>query len=150
MPTPRPSIRPLADQEIRDFLAAHAVGRIAYSFKDRVDIVPIHYVFHDQWIYGRTSAGPKLTTLTHSHWVAFEVDEIFGIFHWTSVVVRGALFLLDPETRPADHDAWAHGVALLRALLPETLTPDDPVPHRDVVFRIHVTDASGRRAEPAG
>jgi nitroimidazol reductase NimA-like FMN-containing flavoprotein (pyridoxamine 5'-phosphate oxidase superfamily) len=150
MPPPAPSIQSLTDQEIRQFLAAHVVGRLAYSFRDRVDIVPIHYVYDAEWIYGRTSAGPKLTTLTHSRWVAFEVDEVLAMFHWTSVVVRGALYLLDPEERSTDLEAWSRGVELLRAIVPETLTPDDPVPQRDVVFRIHVTEATGRRALPAG
>ncbi|HEX5830521.1 MAG TPA: pyridoxamine 5'-phosphate oxidase family protein, partial [Gemmatimonadaceae bacterium] len=113
------------------------------------DIVPIHYVFHDGWLYGRTSPGPKLTTLSHSQWVAFEVDEVHGLFDWTSVVVKGALLLLDAEGSTAERAAWREGLRLLRELVPTALAEDDPTPHRDVLCRIHVADATGRRARPA-
>lgn len=54
------------------------VGRLAFSFRDRVDIEPLHYVFRGGWLYGRPSPGSKLQTLRHNPWVAFEVDEIDG------------------------------------------------------------------------
>lgn len=145
-----PIIEELSEAEALEFLARHNVGRLAYSFRDRVDIVPIHYVNHDGWLYGRTSPGPKLTTLAHSRWVAFEVDEVRGLFDWTSVVVKGALLLLDAEGSSAERAAWQEGLRLLRELVPEALAAGDPTPHRDVLFRIHVSEATGRRARPAG
>ena len=61
-------------------LERHTVGRMAYSHRNRVDIAPIHYVYSDGWVFARTSGGAKMTTLRHVPWVAFEVDEIDGVF----------------------------------------------------------------------
>ena len=128
-------------------LARHHVGRIAYAYRDRVDIEPIHYAAEGDWIYGRTSIGTKLATLAHRPWCAFEVDEVRGTFDWESAVVRGSFQLLDPET--GSPDAYGRAVALLRRLVPGTLTADDPAPHRVVLFGIHVAEITGRAARPS-
>ena len=142
-----PAFRSLPQHECLALLARHHVGRLAFSFHDRVDIQPIHYVFEAGWIYGRTSEGEKLTTLEHNQWIAFEVDEVRGTFDWQSVVVRGSFHRLDARL---DAGAQAHAVRLLRAIVPATLTADDPVPFRSVVFRIAVGDVSGRAATSGG
>ena len=146
MPTPRLSIRELTPEETIAFLDAQFVGRLAYTFRDRVDIVPVHYVHDDGWLYGRTSFGPKLVVLEHHHWVAFEVDHVGDPWHWTSVVVRGTFHPLDPDGPESEREAHAHAVEVLRGRFPGTLTDDDPVPHRRVLFRIHVDEATGRAA----
>src|SRR2546423_116632 len=96
-PTQQPVIRVLTLHESLDLLACNHVGRIAYAFHDRVDILPVHYVYDAGWIYGRTSEGTKLIALAHNPWVAFEVDVIRGLFDWESVVVHGSFHQLDPE-----------------------------------------------------
>lgn len=145
-----PTFRMLDRDEIEAVLRRNHVGRLAYSLHDRVDIEPISYVFDQGWIYGRTSHGSKLTTIAHHRWVAFEVDEAKGAFDWLSVVVKGAFYLVGPHTTDRDDPAFAHGVALLRALVPETLTANDPTPFRDSVFRIHLDEVTGRGASTAG
>ena len=142
-----PDFRDLSEAEARAVLARHHVGRIAYSFRDRVDIEPIHYVSDGDWIYGRTSVGTKLATLAHHPWCAFGVDEVRDSFDWESAVVRGAFYLLDPET--GSPDAFARALALLRELVPGTLTASDPAPHRLVLFGIHISEITGRSARPA-
>src|SRR5690606_35876579 len=120
----------LDEPEARAVLARNHVGRVAYSFRDRVDIEPIHYVVDGNWIYGRTSIGTKLTTLAHHPWCAFEVDEVRDTFDWESVVAKGTFHLLDPQA--GSPDAYGRAVALLRQLVPGTLGADDPAPHRIV------------------
>src|SRR6476659_6971000 len=75
-----PRIRELTRDEMEALLTRNNVGRIAYAFKDRVDIEPINYVYKDGWVYCRTSHGSKLETMEHHRWVAFEVDEVRGLF----------------------------------------------------------------------
>ncbi|HEV2131694.1 MAG TPA: pyridoxamine 5'-phosphate oxidase family protein, partial [Longimicrobiaceae bacterium] len=75
-----PEFRTLTREEIAAVLRRNHVGRIAFSWRDRVDIQPIHYVFVGGWIYGRTTPGAKLTAVSHNRWVAFEVDEIEEMF----------------------------------------------------------------------
>jgi len=141
-----PAIRALTSTELRAFLERHNVGRIAFSFHDRVDIQPIHYVFKDNWLYGRTSRGSKFATLAHNPWCAFEVDESRGLFDWDSVVMKGNLELLDPEL--ASPDAYARGLELVRNLVPDTFSDHDPVPERSILFRVHASEVTGRSSRP--
>jgi nitroimidazol reductase NimA-like FMN-containing flavoprotein (pyridoxamine 5'-phosphate oxidase superfamily) len=143
-----PSFDELTRAEAVEILARNHVGRLAFAFHDRVDIQPLSYTFEDPWIYLRTEEGTKIFTLTHNRWAAFEVDEIDGPFDWRSVVVRGAVYLLDPEHGSGDPETFEHAVQLLRGVIPGTLTRKDPVPFRDVVLRLYADEVTGRRATP--
>jgi nitroimidazol reductase NimA-like FMN-containing flavoprotein (pyridoxamine 5'-phosphate oxidase superfamily) len=127
-------------------LERHHLGRLAFAFKDRVDIEPISYVYADGWLYLRTSHGTKLTTVSHHPYVAFEVDEIQDAMHWSSVVARGTIYFLDPDRSETDAAEFAHAVEVLRTANGRLLTPDDPAPHRRSLFRIHIDEITGRAA----
>jgi nitroimidazol reductase NimA-like FMN-containing flavoprotein (pyridoxamine 5'-phosphate oxidase superfamily) len=142
--TATPTFRELTRAECEAVLARSNIGRIAFSYRDHVDIEPIHYVFKDQWIYGRTTPGTKLRTLAHNRWLAFEVDEVQALFEWKSVVVKGALYLL--EHNGSNGEAYNAALAAIRTLIPETLDADDPTPDRRVLFRIHADQVTGRAA----
>ena len=143
---PTPTFLEMPRDEIDRILARNHVGRLAFSFRDRVDIQPLSYAFEDPWIYLRTEEGAKVSTLTHNRWAAFEVDEIDGPFDWRSVVIRGGVYLMDPVHGSTDEKSYRHAVSLLRRVIPGTLTGDDPVPFRDVVMRLHMDEVTGRRA----
>ncbi len=142
MTTAPPVFRTLEDAEARALLARQRVGRLAYALHDRVDIEPINYVYDGDWIFGRTSMGTKLATLSHQPWCAFEVDEVHGLFDWTSVVAKGSFYLLDPEV--GSPGAYERARELLTALIPETFTPEDPVPQRRILFGIYLHEVTGR------
>ena len=137
----KPVIRVLRGDEAQAVLARNRVGRIAFSHHDQVDIEPVHYVFESPWIFGRTSAGTKLLTLSHNQWCAFETDNVHGMFDWESVVVKGPF---SPKGSP--YASWNYETALaaLRRLDPRTLTEDDVAPQRDIVFGVHASEISGR------
>ena len=139
----KPQFRELDRTECQAILARHSVGRLAFALHNRVDVEPLHYAVVDGWLYGRTSAGAKVNSVAHNHWVAFEVDEVNGTFDWRSVVVHGGWYTQDTAP-PADHASWQRGIDALRALIPGSLSADDPVPHRTVVFRIHLAELTGR------
>jgi nitroimidazol reductase NimA-like FMN-containing flavoprotein (pyridoxamine 5'-phosphate oxidase superfamily) len=143
-PSRPPTFRELTQEECTALLARNSVGRIAFSYHDHVDIEPINYKYQDGWVYGRTGAGTKLRTLAHNRWVAFEADEVAGPFDWQSVVIKGALYILEPDgPRP---EAYELAVTTLRTLNPLVLTEKDPAPNRTVVFRIHADQVTGRLA----
>jgi hypothetical protein len=150
--TPKPSraraprLVALSKTECTRLLARNHVGRLAYAFRDAVDIVPVYYAYDDGWIYVRTSPGQKIAKLRHNRWVAFEVDELYGLFHWSSVVVHGGLYLLDQES--AATEVWERAVTVLQKKFPDSFTERDPVPFRTTIFRIHLDAVSGRRATP--
>jgi nitroimidazol reductase NimA-like FMN-containing flavoprotein (pyridoxamine 5'-phosphate oxidase superfamily) len=126
----------------RGVLRRHRFGRIAFTFRDRVDIEPIGYVLSGKWLYARTSPGTKLVQLRHNPWVAFEVDEVEGAYDWKSVVVHGTAYFLEPKGSD-----YAQALRALRRLDPRILTDDDPAPERRVVFRIHMHEMTGRSAK---
>ena len=134
----------LDERSSRAFLARNHVGRIAYSLHDQIDIQPIHYVYDDQWLVGRTQVGSKLAILAHHPWCAFEVDEVRGLFEWDSVVVHGSFSILDPET--ASVDRYTRALAKLRDFIPGALSDDDPTPQRLILFGVHIDSIAGRSA----
>jgi nitroimidazol reductase NimA-like FMN-containing flavoprotein (pyridoxamine 5'-phosphate oxidase superfamily) len=140
------NVQPLSPDEITSLLARNKVGRIAFSSHDRVDIEPLSYVYAPGWIYGRTAHGAKLTTVAKNKWVAFEVDEVKSIFDWQSVVVHGGVYVLEPGPSDDARALYAEALTILRKLLPSTFREDDPVPERDVIFRIAIQESTGRRA----
>ena len=145
--TRSPRIVALSRAQCITLLGRNHVGRLAYSFRDAVDIVPLYYAYADDWIYARTSPGQKLAKLRHHRWVAFEVDEIYGMFDWSSVVIHGALYLLEPDAVATE--TWEHAVSVLQRTFPDAFTDRDPVPFRTAIFRVHVDAVTGRRATPA-
>lgn len=144
-----PHISIMRPRACRALLQRHSVGRMAYSFHDRVDITPIHYVQVDGWMFCRTSHGAKMITLRHAPWVAFEVDEIDGVFDWRSVVVHGTVYVVEQDGGPTEAGLWKRGIEALRRIVPGTGTDKDPVPFRDLVFGIHIDSLSGRSSSSA-
>lgn len=138
--------RHLSKEECQQLLRSHNHGRLAFTGRGRVDVEPIHYVYEDPWVVARTGAGTKLTMLAHRPWVAFEIDEVDEMFRWRSVVVKGTVYWLDDEM--VDPEARAQAIAVYRRLLPDAFTPDDPLPGRDALFRIHVDEYHGRICTP--
>jgi nitroimidazol reductase NimA-like FMN-containing flavoprotein (pyridoxamine 5'-phosphate oxidase superfamily) len=139
-----PTFTTLESAESRALLARHRVGRIAYALHERIDIEPVHYVVDGDWLFGRTSVGTKLATLAHNPWCAFEVDEVHALFDWSSVVVKGNFYLLDPEA--SSPGLYARALERLMTLIPETFSPGDPVPQRTILFGIYVQELTGRSA----
>jgi nitroimidazol reductase NimA-like FMN-containing flavoprotein (pyridoxamine 5'-phosphate oxidase superfamily) len=153
-PRHRPRFRALDRAETLALLARCHVGRIAYPLGEQVRIEAVHYVYSDGWLYARTAPGEKERMLDDSFYrvvpVAFETDEVEGLFRWRSAVVQGNAYRLDPPQQGGDPADWTDAVRALRALIPESFTADDPVPHRTVVFRIAVQEATGREATDEG
>jgi len=143
------SFRSLSAEECQTLLRAHHVGRLAYAFKQRVDIEPLHFVAEGEWLYLRTGRGTKVAMLEHQPWVALEVDEVRGLFEWSSVVVHGSVQILDPEDGPEGASRWQHAVDTFRRLVPEAFSTADPTPTRDVMLRVHMSHVEGRAASPS-
>lgn len=141
-----PHFRALDQPEIEAILARNHIGRLAFTFKDRVDIEPINYAYADGVINCRTSPGAKTEILRRQPAVAFEVDEIEGPYDWRSVVVHGSVYVAKPTGSEHDIKAHADAVRAIRSVTPEALGPDDPAPFRSIIFRLHVHRAEGREA----
>jgi len=141
-----PTFFELSRDESVALLLRNHVGRLAYSFHDRVDVEPISYVFAEGWIYARTSPGSKLAIVHHHPWVAFEVDEVRGRFDWKSVIVHGTIYFLEADASDKHRAEYDAAVAVLRSADADALTPGDTTPHRQALFRIHADEVTGRGA----
>jgi uncharacterized protein len=145
-PKSYPSFRDLTPAQCRALLTRHHVGRLAYTFHDRVDVEPISYVYSGRGLIFRTAPGSKLETIAHHPWVALEIDEVDGPFDWRSVVVHGTAYVLRRSRNPADRRSHAAALKALRRFLPEALRAGDPVPFRSVLVKLHIDRMTGRVA----
>jgi nitroimidazol reductase NimA-like FMN-containing flavoprotein (pyridoxamine 5'-phosphate oxidase superfamily) len=147
-----PGFRALDREECGAVLARNRVGRIAFSRGGRVDIVPLHYVYADGVLCGRTASDTRLSrtsrNLSNAWPAAFEVDEVDGLFDWRSVVVHGNLHaaVVGGEEWRRDRPKWDKAIRVLRKVAPEAFTDQDPAAFRDVVIRLDLAEISGREA----
>jgi uncharacterized protein len=138
-----PEFRDLDEQDVRSVLARNNVGRLAYAWGGEADIRPLHYAYANGGIYGRTAPGAKFAEIcVLPARVAFEVDEIDALFDWRSVIARGTFHILSPEGPEADE--WLRAVELLRRVVKLTFREGDPVPDRNLIFKIDVEEMTGR------
>lgn len=144
-PRGRARIRELDEAECRAVLERNRVARLAFSFRDRVGITPVHYVLSGNWLYGRTSPGEKLEAIRRNWWVAVAVDEIEGPFDWRSVVVRGGFYILDPDS-PDTRELYEQAVTEVRRMAPAAFSPDDPAPERTILFGVALQEVTGRES----
>jgi uncharacterized protein len=141
-----PRIRPLTSRQMAAVLARNYVGRMAFVLHGHIELHPVHYVYSNGALYGRTSFGAKYVAWMHEPYVAFEVDEISGPFDWSSVVVKGTVYVLGARGAPAMRADYRKAVAAIRAVLPAAFTARDPTPYRGVVFRLQPHEMTGRSA----
>ncbi|HEX6558260.1 MAG TPA: pyridoxamine 5'-phosphate oxidase family protein [Longimicrobiales bacterium] len=139
-----PYIRELDRTEVDAILKRNSVGRLAFASRSLVDIEPVNYVYQDGWVYGRTSAGTKISAVATNWWVAFEVDESDALFQWRSVVAHGGFYRLYDGGREIDRERYRTAIAALRTLVPATLQDEDPVPYRTIIFGILLQETRGK------
>ena len=147
-------IEELTSKASFDFLAANRLGRLACSNQSQPYITPIHYAYHDDWIYSFSTIGQKVEWLRANPLACVQVDLIESPQQWTSVVVLGHY-----EELPATHDGFAAREFAFDQLQRKTpiwwepgyaLTIIDGAqrPLVPIYFRIFVSKISGRRATP--
>jgi uncharacterized protein len=144
-PSSKPSFSILSFDVSENLLQRARIGRLAFVAQKRVDIEPVHFVYHDRWIYLRTSPGTKLASLLHHPWVALQVDEVSGDFDWQSAVAKGTVYFIEDDT-PHGAELRALVIALFQRILPASFTDSDPTPERDVLLRFYVDEIQGREA----
>lgn len=147
----QPRIRRLGKEECEAILARNHVGRIAYAWKNHVDIQPLHYVYNGQWLYGRTSPETKLD-VNGRPVVAGGVRGGRGGGDLSVAQRGGARGILRHRRERAGVGGGGvqQGRGHAARADPGNARPrrPDPVPFRTVLFRIAVQEVSGREATP--
>ncbi len=109
-PTPaEPAVEALSEAECLELVAGQDIGRIAFTGRFGLTVLPVNYRLHDGSIVFRTGQDSPMDTdlrtgLEHGEYqVAFEVDEIkAGTREGWSVLIHGpAHHVTDAEERTA-------------------------------------------------
>jgi nitroimidazol reductase NimA-like FMN-containing flavoprotein (pyridoxamine 5'-phosphate oxidase superfamily) len=125
----------LGPEEIEAFLRQHHIGRIGYLHEGRPHIVPVRFAYDGTAVYVASGLGQKITAMRQDPHVCFEVDDIDGSGLWRSVIATGVY----EELRcPGGRQA-----ALVRLGLASAASDADAAADV-IVFRLHLTDKSGR------
>ena len=141
-----PRIRSLSARQAQVVLARNRVGRIAFVADGRLELIPVHYVYAAQTIYGRTSFGARCAQWAAETDVVFEVDEPEAMYDWRSVIVRGTLRALPSTGSREERAEYWDAVAAIRSVFTDALTERDPTPGRRCVFAIAPREVTGREA----
>ena len=141
-----PRIRSLSALQSTFVLSRNHVGRLAFLCGGRLELLPVHYVFADGRLVGRTSFHGWTSPDDATSEIVFEVDEAPGLFEWRSVIVRGTMRMITAPPAGADRDAYWSAVVAFRELVPDAFTERDPTPARRIVFAIEPTEITGREA----
>jgi hypothetical protein len=64
------------------------------------------------------------------------------------VVAKGTVYFISGVRTADDPAAYAQAVEVLRRLMPDAMTPNDPVPSRSVLLRISLNEVHGRASQP--
>ncbi|MFI9366571.1 helix-turn-helix domain-containing protein [Kitasatospora sp. NPDC053057] len=128
----RPELLELDQQECRDRLSTHGVGRIALSTRDGPAVFPVNYSVLDGAVVYRTAPHGSLAATAGTE-VAFEADHIDEALSqgWSVLVVGRAQRITDPTDvrrliESAGSEPWAGG-------------------ERDLWIRIEPERVTGRR-----
>ena len=141
-------IQEMTEQDCRAMLAGRHVAHLACALNNQPYIVPVRVVVEGEFLYGSSTLGQKIEWMRLNPLVCLQIDDVITDRDWASVVVFGRYEEL-PHT-PDYEDARRVALRLFESR-PMWWEPAS-VPlvahgHRPrVVFRILITDMTGRRA----
>ncbi len=145
-------IHAMSTEECRTALARLDLGRLACARDDQPYVVPIHFAYDGEGLYGLTTAGQKVDWMRSNPRVCLESDERWSHDRWVSIVVLGRYEEL-AET-PACERARTHALELLQRRegwwQPASVARPGREQRAPIFYRIHVVQMTGLRAEPDG
>jgi len=146
----------LSNKQMIEVISNSIVGRLGCHADGKTYVVPISYAYHDDYIYFRTFDGMKISMMRKNPDVCFQVDRMDDMADWQSVIVWGIF----EEITDATERKKGLEILLNRTLpkvVSETVkfTSEWPFPPTDdlnkidgIIFRIHITEMTGRSEKP--
>jgi uncharacterized protein len=152
-----PAILPgqLDAEQIDQVLRTELVGRIGCCAAGQIYIVPMFYAYDGTYIYGHSNEGMKLRMLRASPQVCFEVDHVEGLDNWQSVIAWGRFEeLAGAQAEQAEQLLVQRVKPLLTTAISQSARAssrsgslsDDPAAGRAIIYRIALTERTGRSA----
>ena len=133
-------ITQLGLQESREVLSQQRLGRLGCCLDGEPYVVPVNYLFEDDYIYVHSLPGRKIKLLRANPRACLQVDHIEDTFNWRSVIVTGSY-----EEMTEAQERERRLAALLRHL--PHLTPVEsqmkPGPEQAILFRIRIEGITG-------
>ena len=132
-------INQLGERESRALLSGEITGRLGCSDHGKPYIVPVHYLYDNDFVYVLSAPGHKIDVLRDNPNACLQVDEIKDDEHWRSVLAFGLYEEVD------DGKERERILTDLSKRFPHTTVE----PHagngasESIVFRIRVTDITG-------
>ena len=144
-------IHELTAAECEEFLDQATIGRLGCAHNGQPYIVPVSLYFgrEEKCLYGFSTLGKKIEWMRENPSVCVEVDAISDQYQWTTVLVMGRYEELDAsdQQRRARQRALDLFQDQSRWWLPAGARLSSGVEHAlPVVYRIHISSVSGRRA----
>ena len=131
----------LNETEIDEFIYSQVIGRVGCYADGKVYVTPITYAYDGEYIYGYTREGKKIKMMRKNPEVCFEIDQMYNMFEWKSVVIEGVYEELTLENRGQALDSLTNRI--MPFLQIDTRHPkiyaDDTI-----AYRIKVLKKTGR------
>jgi len=142
----------LNKEQIELMLNTEVIGRIGCYADHKIYIVPVSYAYHDNCIYAHSKDGMKIQMMRKNPGVCFEVDAMWNMANWQSVIAWGSFEELKDEASRKE------GMNILMNRLKPLMTSETAQPshglsesHKHdtagfhaVVFRIKLNEKTGR------
>jgi uncharacterized protein len=146
-------IKEMTVKQCHEFLLRMDFGRLACVRDNEPYIVPFYFAFEPDRLYGFSTLGRKIEWMRSNPHVCVEVDEVIDTKAWTSVIVNGRYEEL-PNTPPYMSERKRAYRLLEKGFLwwQTAYAAEQPRhasrPAPKVLYCIHVTEVTGRRAAP--
>ena len=79
----------LSEMQARELLRSARVGRLGCIVDDEPYIVPINYLFENNYVYSHSLPGLKIDSLRQNPRACLQVDEVESELCWRSVLAFG-------------------------------------------------------------
>jgi nitroimidazol reductase NimA-like FMN-containing flavoprotein (pyridoxamine 5'-phosphate oxidase superfamily) len=137
----------MTEDECRTALKQADFGRLACVRGDQPYIVPVHFSYDGQHLYGLTTLGQKVEWMRSNPHVCLEIDERTSQHQWLSILVFGRY----EELSDTSH-ARAHALETLQNRTMWWEPACVPIERRErrppIFYRVNIEHVTGRRATP--
>ncbi|MEI9935045.1 MAG: pyridoxamine 5'-phosphate oxidase family protein [Ferruginibacter sp.] len=141
----------LTEIQIDNILLSQSIGHLGCSNNNKPYVLPVTYLFLDDYIYIQTEPGRKLDFMRINPSVCFEVFRNTDMFNWESAIVWGTFEELnDQESIEARAALFDHVFQLMTPTKVHahehavTAAADNHSRYKPIIFRIKITEKTGR------
>lgn len=141
-------IREMTDAECRARLSGRVVARLACALDNQPYVVPIHLNLSGEYFYGYATLGQKIEWMRRNHRVCLEIESVTTNTQWDTIVVFGEFEELPAAAEYEDARRVAAELFQATAMWwePAAVPLADHDPRAPIVFRVRITQMTGRRA----